>query len=262
MKTLRQFWIASLIALVLASSATQAASTTNYTDQWWTPGINGAGAAVLQQGEVLFVDVFAYDSDRSPTWFTAAAYRKADSPAGHDVFSGDLYLTNGTYYGAGAYADPTYAKVGTLTFDATASDRATLTYSVSGTVIAREVTRLLWRYENLSGSYFSFWAYGCSGGGIRNEYVDTMQVQHDPGSNAITIRSEDWPPPALGYFLFEGTYSQSGHVGKIVAELQPTDHGTVTFSEIETSASGFGGRISGTINNCQVTNGRIAAVRR
>lgn len=49
MTMLRRFAIALLTVSMLMVGAASAASTTNFSDQWWVPGESGWGASVLQQ---------------------------------------------------------------------------------------------------------------------------------------------------------------------------------------------------------------------
>jgi len=262
MKVLRRLLIASLSVAVLATGAAHAVSTTNFSDQWWVPTESGWGASVLQQSNTLIIDLMVYGADSKPTWFFVGASLQTSPPAGHTVFVGDLYATTGPYYG-GAFNPALVSgrKVGTLTFDATTSNSATIAYTVDGVPVLKPVVRQTWASDNLTGKYNGAWHFECSSGPwpTTDEWV-TLSITHNP-DNSITLLEEPAPPPPFGYFLFRGTYSQIGHMGQIVAELQSTDHGTVTFFEIEKTASGLIGRFSGTINDCQVVNGRIAAVR-
>jgi hypothetical protein len=66
--------IGLLLLVVFTSMRADAASTTNYSDQWWIPAESGWGASVLQQWDTLFIDLFVYGTDNKPAWFTAAAY--------------------------------------------------------------------------------------------------------------------------------------------------------------------------------------------
>src|SRR4051794_21695719 len=147
---------AGLVAIVLlATSFAHAASTTNFSDQWWDPSESGWGASVLQQRDVLFIDLFVYGTDGRPTWFTAAAYLQPSPGAGRVLFIGDLYLTNGPYFG-GAFnpAAVSNRRVGTLTFDASSTDNAALAYTVDNVVVTKNVTRQLWAFEDFSGAYY------------------------------------------------------------------------------------------------------------
>jgi hypothetical protein len=163
MKSLRKVLIASLSAAVLATGTAHAASTTDYSDQWWVPSESGWGAAVVQQASTMFVNLMVYGADGKPTWFVAASSLQANPPTGHTVFLGDLYATTGPYYG-GTFnpALVSERKVGTLTFDANTANSATMSYTVDGTPVVKNVTRQTWSYENLSGSYYGWWRGDCS----------------------------------------------------------------------------------------------------
>src|SRR5512140_932137 len=85
-----------LLAEAVAGIATGPPTTVS--DQWWKADEAGWGAAVLQQGDTLFVCFFVYGSDGQPTWFSAVATAQAGAPAGHAVYSGKLYVTQGPYF--------------------------------------------------------------------------------------------------------------------------------------------------------------------
>lgn len=134
MKLLRGLFVALLATAVLVGTDAMAASTTGYSDQWWIQAEDGCGASLLQQHDVLFIDLFVYDANSSPAWFAVDVFQQAGLPAGHAVFTGDLYRTTGPYYG-GPF-DPNAVRrtrVGTLTFDATSATTAVMTYVVDGT---------------------------------------------------------------------------------------------------------------------------------
>ena len=95
------------------TSAVNASSGTNFSDQWWNPNESGWGASVLQQADVLFIEIFVYGPDNLPTWYTTAAFFQPQ--AGLTIFSGDLYVSNGPWFGA--FFNPAAVfrrKVGTL----------------------------------------------------------------------------------------------------------------------------------------------------
>lgn len=260
MKALRQLLIASLSVAVLATGAVRAASTTNFSDQWWVPTESGWGASVLQQGDVLFVDIFVYGNDAKPTWFTAAAFYQSNAAAGHVVFSGDLYTHTGPYF-LGPFSPRAVVdtKVGTLTFDSDTVNTATLTYTLGTIPVVKNVTRQTWSNENLSGKYLGGWHRDCVPGSKVDEPV-TIEINQDADN---TVNMQVWnADPLLGGFFLRGSYSQSGHMGQIIAEVLSPDSGSVTFFEIEKTISGFTGRFVGTINDCEIRNGRIGAMLR
>jgi len=277
MAILQRMTIAFLTVAMLATGAVRAASTTNFSDNWYTEGQAGWGMFVQQQTDVLFIGLFVYGADNKPTWFTATAVYQSNSVAGHVVFTGDLYLTNGTYYGATWNpAALGYTKVGTLTFDATTTNEATLTYTVDGMPVVKNVTRLLLRYENLSGKYSGGWNSDKSGcinaplnaPPVHDEDPLTITIDH-AADNAVmmVLQFADGSSIAL-----RGTYSQSGRMGRIVGEFDQSystwSYGSIDMVEIETTISSFTARFSGDLimarwrDHCFMTNGRIGGVRR
>jgi hypothetical protein len=63
-----------------------------------------------------------------------------------------------------------------------------------------------------------------------------------------------------------GTYTQSGHLGRIAADVMPPAGGSLVISEIAPSSAGFTGRVTGVITTpglaCRVDNGLIGAALR
>jgi len=262
MKALHQGLILLLSIATFATGAVRAASTTDYSDQWWVPSESGWGAAVLQQSDTLFLNLMVYGADSKPTWYTAAALYDSKSATGHQVFAGDLYATTGPYFG-GAFNPALVGerKVGTLTFDATAGNSATVTYTVDAVPVVKNVVRQFWSNENLSGTYDAIWRGGCPGGdwhvGALDGFSSTV-IQHT-ADNAVTMTvtypfywSDDLTE-------LRGSYSQSGHLGRIAANLVAPNAGSIVIFEIAKTATGFTARFIDTLGGCQVA-GRVVAV--
>jgi hypothetical protein len=270
MKIARLFLIACVTVAALTTGVVRAASTTNLSDQWWVASESGWGASVLQQADILFIDVLVYGADSKPTWFTAAARSQSSAPGGHVLFTGDLYQTNGPYYG-GAFNPSAVSrtKVGTLTFDADTGNTAVLTYTVNGVPVVKNVTRQTWKNENLSGSYYGAVNINRPAPPLPPDvpplFPDfdapiTIEIIQN-ADNTVNITLWNLDMLAGGYYL-SGTYSQSGHMGKIVAEVLSPDRGSITFFDIEKNISGFSGRFVGNVNDFQITDGRIGGVLR
>jgi hypothetical protein len=276
MKALRQSLIAFLSGAALASGAVLAASTTDFSDQWWTPTESGWGASIHQQSDKLFIDLMVYGADGKPAWFSVAAALQSGAPAGHTVFSGDLYATTGPYYGS-AFNPSSVAmrKAGTLTFDATGANNATVSYNLDGAPVVKNVTRQTWSGENLSGRYDAIWKYSCSGAAaFPFEWGFTVTVIRHNADNTVSINvTRPFMLDAVQHD-FRGDYTQSGHLGQVNAGLVAPDSGSITISEIAKTLTGFTGRLSGRMSTgyewqsgvvvsppCQITDGRIVAVR-
>lgn len=267
MMELRKLLIASLSVAVLAGGAAQAASTSDFSDQWWVPSESGWGASVQQQASTLFINLMVYAGDGKPGWFSAAAYQQANAPAGHTVFAGDLYATTGPSP-SGAF-DPALVKarkVGALTFDASSLHNAILSYTVDGTPVVKNVQRQTWSYENLTGNYDAVWFTRCLGLPEHSPPFDwtvTVTAVRHNADNTVSINLSC--PMCWTNFSheFRGTYTQAGHLGQIAVDLVAPDAGSITIVEIAKTSTGFTARFEGTMTisgwTCQTVDGRMGA---
>jgi hypothetical protein len=256
---------AALVAVALLAAPTgRAASTTNFSDQWWVPTESGWGASVLQQRDVLFIDLFVYDVDRRATWFTAAATLQPSPGGGRVLFIGDLYQTNGPYFGnAFNPLAVNTRRVGTLTFDANSTDTASLAYTVDGVTVTKNVTRQLWTYEDFSGAYYGGLAYQlsqCSNPASNGpvEELGPVQITHT-GNTSFSMATQS---PG-GSCTWNATYAQAGHMGSATGTFSCANGvaGSFTAFELERSLGGFTGRIVGADQFCRF-DGQIGGVRR
>lgn len=269
MNLLRTLICALALAVAVAGPA-RAAGSTNLTDQWWSASESGWGAAVLQQGLTLFVDLFVYGADGKPTWFVAAVTYQASSSAGHLVFAGDVYAASGPWFG-GAFnpALVTGGKVGTMVFDADSVLSATMSYTIGETSVVKRVTRQTWEYENISGAFFGGIVTdrtGCNtpANNGHGETPANFEIVHAP-DNTISVKLliADYTCTIVG------NYTQEGHMGHIANGRGPCDDNArgISFDifEIEKTASGFTARWSavGDAGGEQCTTAaRIGGVRR
>src|SRR5215472_13041308 len=81
-------------AILLACFARSAAAT-DYSDMWFQPAESGWGVNFTQNAGTLFITFFIYDANDNPTWYVAITSQDANGN-----FSGTLYSTTGTYFGA------------------------------------------------------------------------------------------------------------------------------------------------------------------
>ena len=161
MRALRTLLAVLATAGVFATSA-HASSGTNFSDQWWNSPAeseSGWGASISQQADVLFIELFIYGPDSQPTWYAGALDFQSNS--GRLLFTGDLFTYTGPWFGLGSFNPLAVRnrKVGTISFEASSTDKATLTYSIDGVVYVKDIERQLWRFEHFGGSYFGGFVY-------------------------------------------------------------------------------------------------------
>jgi hypothetical protein len=203
---------ATLLALLLPTASLANTVTLDNTDLWWNPNESGWGANVIQQGDALFVTLFVYDSHSNPLWFVApqVIYQ------GNGVFTGQLFETSGTFFFQRPF-DPTavtVTPVGQLTFSTSSSINATLTYSIGGFEITKNITRQAWRMDNLAGFYVGARQGTWSGCGTaldgKVDSASTLGVS-EQSSGAVQMRDS-----GKGYTCnYAGVHTQSGHVSEI-----------------------------------------------
>ena len=265
-----------IASLAFAAATAQAAPLSpDPTGYWYKPNESGWGAAVAQQGEVLFVMLFVYDEQRRPMWLVASNVRDT----GNGVFSGTLHRTSGPPFN-GAF-DPTTVgsqAVGTLTLQYTVNfgGQAALRidYTVDGVAVSKGVTRLTWgsNVTRLPGTYT---------GGI-NYFTSSTTLPEGcgpapdffPAGGQMTINLS--APNQVSIFrgegidllnLIEGAYEQSGQFGLITGSLSrgivvaPVKIADAQVTNLLATSDGFSGHVRVIVGNC-VYEGAIGGIRR
>jgi hypothetical protein len=138
--------------------AATCAGANTYSDVWYDAAEPGWGVFVKQSNTFQFLAFFVYGpgagSNAPPTWYTAQLTNNGDGTGLN--YTGPLYATTGTYFGAPWQGDIATA-VGSATFagSAVAEDysHATLTYTVNGVTVTKPIVRQTLTAYALSGSY-------------------------------------------------------------------------------------------------------------
>ena len=254
MKVIRVLLAAILFAASgLLSSAWATAFTTDQSDLWWDPAESGWGIQFVHRGSVIFATIFVYDPTRTPIWYTATL-----NYAGNLVWTGDLYLTDGAWLGAGSFNPDTVGrrKVGTMSWNATTTRNGTLTYGVDGVTVGKSLTRQFVANEDFGGRY---------GGGV---HVDTTgcvnpafngtaetfgMLDIAQSGQAITLTSF---PATNASCSFSGILNQAGQMGSASGSYACSGGETGVFQlfEMQVNISGVTGRLatdSNTVAGCQ-----------
>ena len=110
----------------------------NYQDLWWNPAESGWGINFAHQGDIIFATLFTYGADGRGQWFVMS---KGDRVAGTRRFQGTLYRAAGPPFDANPWRPITLAAVGTMTVSFSGGNAATLTYTVDGVAVTKQITR-------------------------------------------------------------------------------------------------------------------------
>lgn len=253
--------VAGLVLGLSIAGVSNLARAVDYGDLWWNPAESGWGVPISHQANVLFLAWYIFDANRNPFWVTAALIQTAP---GSTTFTGSVIATTGPYFGSPTWAPPAVNRVaGTATFNATSVTTATLTYSIDGVTVTKQIERFAFALWNLSGTYIgSFIAaqHSCATPGPRTG-SGQFTIVHAKPSEQVTITANLSDNLHAYTCVYQGTYTQHGRLGSIVnGSYTCTDGhaGAFSASEIElASQGGILGRYAGTNvpAGCQLTGG-------
>jgi len=197
-------------------------------------------------------DVFVYDQNNNPIWYSSTGIWQ-----GNYIWTGDLYQTNGPWFGTALFnpANVSLTKVGTLTFDGTSVYQGNLTYSVNGVVVTKTLYRQTFAYDSYGGTHQGMFkqVLNCADA-TKNGMFDvpvTVNIAHAGGA-AFTML---WTAQSATC-TFSGTYQQFGRLGQVPTQSYSCTDGTAgTFYlfEMYVNITGFSSR--GTFQNqsCSAT---------
>jgi hypothetical protein len=241
------------VALFLALFAVPAFAIVDYSDMWYIPAESGWGANFTQNANILFVTFFIYDQNGKPIWYVAILGRNADGS-----FSGTLYSTVGTYFGApwnpAAYA-PTAA--GTASFTPLNAYQGTLSFAVTGgPTVNKQVVRQTLTTINLTGNFTGAQAGGysnCMNASDNGPYKDTFDLQVTQSAGNVTMT---FAYAGLGFSCtFSGALIQNGQLYTVPSATYTCEDGintTANMSEIKLTSQGIEGRFtSPSVGGCR-----------
>ena len=125
---------------------------TNLTALWWAgEAESGWGLNVNHQGNIIFATLFTYDDDGAPMWLVMSGGTKQ----GDGSYQGTLYRTTGDPFNANPWRNYALAEVGTMRLTFFGPNAGSLSYSVNGRQVAKQLSRLNFKEPPECGwSYF------------------------------------------------------------------------------------------------------------
>jgi hypothetical protein len=146
------------LCLILLLFAAMRAGANTYGDVWYDAAEPGWGVFIKQSSTFQFLAFYLYGPgtapDAPPTWVTAQLNDTGDGTGLN--YTGPLFATTGTYYGA-PWQGNVATQVGTATFagSTVAEDysHATLTYTINGVLVTKNIVRQTLTAYALGGNY-------------------------------------------------------------------------------------------------------------
>ena len=199
---------------------------------WFPANESGWGLNTIEQGDTLFGTLFVYDAQQRPKWYSASDLVRSSGNGDVVSYNGALVESTGPYYGtAFNAASVTRRTVGTITLTTGPGSVGTLSYSVDGVTVQKQVTRFTFRKNDFTGTYMSHFA---ADNGTAESLGATID---DSGSNFLmqTTGSVD------GTCSFSAPLSQMGHLRIMNGTFSCTSgrSGNFVMSDATVAASGF-----------------------
>ena len=234
-----------LILAVLLSMVAARAQGVDYSDVYYNPAESGWGIFVAQSETFQFLAFFIYGQDGKPTWYTA---QLTQNPSGE--FTGQLFLTNGTYYGSPWNTQAlAIAPIGTASFQPTSAHSATLTYALTnGPMVVKSIQRQTLNATNIAGAYVGGQkgAYsGCTDPAVNGSYADRYDLQVTRASSGAVTLQFNYVNGLV--CTLSGTPVQTGQLSAIAAANYTCSDGlntTAGVSEIKATSLGIEGRFA------------------
>ncbi|MFO1314864.1 MAG: hypothetical protein U1F58_04610 [Burkholderiales bacterium] len=182
-----------LAATLLVSAAlVRPATAADWTDIWWAVPEVGWGVNFVHSDQFIFATFYVHDANLQPEWYTGEMTANADG----SVWSGPLYRTTGSYFGAQWQKGQTDTQpVGNVTFTRTSSYTGTLVYNVGAVSVTKQITRLTLTGIRLGAVYkggFVSYLDRCdnpANNGVARVWVDIAVAQSDTGNLRLDFYS-------------------------------------------------------------------------
>jgi hypothetical protein len=263
MKTLRH---AACVLLAAASFFASPAYATDQSDLWWIPTESGWGMQLVQRGETIFATIFVYGPTGAPTWYTATLNPTAISL----TWTGTLYATTGPWFGTVPF-DPssvTLTPVGTMTWHAIYVDLGTVSYTVNGIQVTKNVERQFIANDNYSGIYYGAilgTAAACTNpaaDGPFDAFATTTVVQNGQSVNVTIVTVVPAGSVSVTFTLI-GTLTQQGQFGDIVGSYTTSagESGGFDLFEISAEINHWTARFSLTGSDGCLNTGSVGGMR-
>jgi hypothetical protein len=109
----------------------------NYSDLWWNSSESGWGINLSHQGDVIFALVYTYDTNGTPMWLVMSNGNKQSDGS----YQGSLYRSTGQWFLAPGWSPNHLTEVGTMRIVFASASTATVTYSVNGVGLTKQIQR-------------------------------------------------------------------------------------------------------------------------
>lgn len=258
--------IAATFAIALPASATT--YSIDYTDLWYAGQSEaGYGLNVVQQYNTIFATLYVYGPDSQPRWYFASGMTGSANS-----YTGQLYRTTGPVVTSNPFPGfSSITPVGTMTLNFNSAITGTLTYSVDGATVTKQIARNTFAGNVLTGRFL--------GGMTANASSCTNSQNNGPAlifgdlivtqtGNSVAMRVDFFNGAGLPSTCnFTGTFAPQGRFGTIsngtmscTQGSQSVNQGSFTMTQIDSGINGMSSVFTGGDQFCQY-NGRFGGLK-
>lgn len=251
-------------ALLLAASLVRPAAAADWTDIWWAIPEVGWGVNFVQSDKFIFATFYLHDVNLQPDWYTGQMTVDANG-----VWSGPLYRTTGSYFGAPWSQNQTNTlQVGTVTFTPSSSYAGTLTWNVGTVNVSKSITRLTLTTIPLGGLYkggVASYIDKCNNiadNGVSRFFVDLQATQTTGGALSLefVLNGVD---QAAGSCKLAGNAAQDGQLYRIPGASYTCStqfSSTANVTQVKATAQGIEGQWIANVGNGCIETAYFSAV--
>jgi hypothetical protein len=173
-------------------------------------------------------------------------------------------VTKGPWFGGPFDSSKvTYRKVGTMNYVQQDTSGGTVSFTVDGVVVTKQIARVTLKSDNHAGIYqgtYKIVASGCTNSSDSGTFYINAVFTVTQGTNALTVVTSE---PDGNSCSYPGNYNQFGQFGQSLGQFTCTNgiKGGNLFFEMNVTPTDFRGRISGSDNLGCALNGSFAGIR-
>jgi hypothetical protein len=207
---MRSLRLVACIFVLMTALPTRAS--TDYTDIWWSAsgGEQGWGVNFAHQQSSIFATFYIFGASGAPVWYTALLTRSFG-----ETFTGPVYASTGTWFGAPWITPPPATAVGNATFIATTPYRGTLSYTIDSVPVSKTIERYGFLRVSVDGTYLGAYGGTYTGSCAANTpatFLSTLQfvVSQSGNPGTVTIDFVQSAPPYDTICRMQGPGTQFG----------------------------------------------------
>jgi hypothetical protein len=252
---------AAALGFALAPCASATTFSVDHTDLWETAGEAGWGINLIQQGNNIFASMFVYGPDSSPRWYFASGMTGTTTS-----YSGTLFRTTGPVFSAAFIpTNVVVVPVGSMTVTFSDVNAATLSYTIDGTSVTKQLRRNSAASNNLAGNYLgglTALTTGCANSANNGAALIVGELVISQVGSTVSMQVQN-NFSTTDTCSFTGSFTPQGRLGTVTGgtwSCTRGNSGTFTMTQVDAGIDSMGSVFSGKDQFCNYS-GRFGGLK-